>query len=81
MIDIVDIRTEARKGNIIFYVKDNCIYCKDKQSGEIVNVSVEHSVNKVVCPTCKGSRFDPYDWRDPRPSICHQCNGKGYIIK
>lgn len=81
MIDIVDIKSAVKNNEIEFFIKDNDIYCKDKQSKEIVKVSVEQTEKKIECPRCNGSGEEPYAWRDPRMMSCIQCNGKDYITE
>lgn len=39
MIDIVNIKSAVKNGQIEFFVKENNIYCKDKQSEEIVKLT------------------------------------------
>lgn len=79
MIDIVNIKSAVKNNEIELFVKENNIYCKDKQSEEVVKLSVEQIEKKTKCPTCGGDGEEPYDWRDPRTMKCHQCHGKGYI--
>lgn len=61
-IDIVDIKNKVKNNELEFYIKDGIIYCKDKNTEEIVSVGkyTEIKINNngiIIVENGKYSKF------------------------